>query len=35
MECILELKLEAERLKDQTPNPVLSSIPVSNHNQEF
>jgi hypothetical protein len=35
MEWILELKLEAERLKDQTPNPVLSSIPVSNHNQEF
>jgi hypothetical protein len=35
MEWILELKLEAERLKDQTPNPVLSSIPVSNHNQDF
>jgi hypothetical protein len=32
---VLELKLEAKRLKDQTSNPVLSSIPVSNHNQKF
>jgi hypothetical protein len=35
MEWILELKLEAENLKNQTPNPVLSSIHVRNHNQDF
>jgi hypothetical protein len=35
MEWILDPKLEPERLKDQTPNPVLSSIHVSNHNQDF
>jgi hypothetical protein len=35
MEWILELKLEAERPKNQTPKPVLSSIRVWNHNQDF
>ncbi len=35
MEWILELKLEADRPKNQTPKPVLSSIHVRNHNQDF
>jgi hypothetical protein len=35
MEWILELKLEAERLRNQTAYPVLSSIHVRNHSQDF
>jgi hypothetical protein len=35
MEWILELKLEADGPKNQTPKPVLSSIHAWNHNQDF
>jgi hypothetical protein len=35
MEWILELKLEADGPKNQTPKPVLTSIHERNHNQDF